>query len=594
MQAQAIYKLIRGIKIFDSVSDEMLRLLCESMSMVSIKGGDYLMKQGDQADGLYILFHGRMTVSVKTPQEENHKIGEIGVGDIVGEMALLTDLPRSATVRAVRDCQLVKIDRHLFESIIKNHTQAAMGVVSACVKRLLPSFAEKKHGVKSICVVPCDRTVNIQDFTQQLSDGFQKYIKIKTLNSTDPELNQKIKEDSSALYAWLSELENQHDLLVYIADHQLSDFTKLALSQSDKLIRVTTPRAELNHDLVQYIDKSPYLLAEKYLVIVHEPSTKIPEGTADILAELRCDQHFHVALPEDYQRVARFMLGRSLSLVFSGGGLRGIAHQGLVAAFYEKNLPVDLSAGTSFGSLPAVFCGLRMSSEQMIEVWASIVDKIKKVVDLTLPIAALSKGEVLYEVLTQVMPPSIHMEDLWIPCFSVSTNISSFTTTMHRTGPAWEAVRASLSIPGIFPPVILGDEVFVDGASMNNLPVDLMGTINNQGTIVASIASGKPGHIHYTGYDHSISGWSLLSELIKHKEPAKLPSIIETMLTASLAASTLHQEKMAIAADYCFDLGVDQYKLMDIEHWREMREQGYQTALKLMDQYGMTPQRLGI
>jgi predicted acylesterase/phospholipase RssA len=509
-------------------------------------------------------------------------------------MALLTDLPRSATVRAVRECQLVKIDRTLFQSIIQNHTQAAMGVVSACVKRLLPSFVEKKHGVKSISVIPCDRSVNIQDFSEKLSDGFQKYIKIKILDSHDSELERKLKEDTSALYSWLSELETQHDLLVYVADHQLTEFTKLALSQSDKIIRVTSPRAELNRDLVNYIDNSPNLLAEKYLVIIHDPSTKIPEGTAELLAQLKCDQHFHVALPEDYQRVARFMLGRSLSLVFSGGGLRGIAHQGLVGAFYERNLPVDLSAGTSFGSLPAVFCGLRMSSEQMVEVWASMVEKIRKVVDLTLPIAALSKGEVLYEVLTQAMPPSIYMEDLWIPCFSVSTNITEFVTTMHRTGPAWEAVRASLSIPGIFPPVVSGDNVYVDGASMNNLPVDLMGTINNQGTIIASIASGKPGHMHYTGYDHSISGWSLLTEMFSHKEPGKVPGILETMLTASLAASTLHQNRMAAAADYTFDLGVDQYKLMDIEHWREMREIGYQTALKLMDKYGMTQQSLGI
>jgi predicted acylesterase/phospholipase RssA len=594
MQTQAIYQLIRGIKVFDTVSDDMLRLLADSMSLVAINGGDYLMRQGEPADCLYILAHGRLIVSVKTPHEADHKIGEIGVGDIVGEMALLTDLPRSATVRAVRDCQLVKIDRPLFKSIIQNHTQAAMGVVSECVKRLLPHFTEKKHGVKTLCILPCDAMVDMVKFASTLCDAFKKYINIKILHARDPELIEKRKQDSSALYTWLADLETKHDLLVYIADHALNDFTKLALSQSDKLIRVTSPKAELNQELVNYVNQSKTILADKYLVVVHPPETKMPSGTAKLLAALPSTQHFHVAQPDDYQRVARYMLGRSVSVVFSGGGLRGIAHQGLITAFYERNLPIDLASGTSFGSLPAVFCGLKITPDEMLEVWKSIVEKIKKVVDVTLPLAAISKGEVLYDLLTQVVPPSIMMEDLWIPCFSVSTNISTFTPKMHTRGPAWEAIRASLSIPGIFPPVIDGDDVLVDGASMNNLPVDLMATMNNQGTIMASIASGKPAHIHYAGYDQSLSGWRMISELFHHSVPAIVPSIVETMLTASLAASTLHQERMATTADYTFDLGVDHYKLLDIVHWMQIRETGYQTALKLIDLYGLSPEKLHV
>ena len=64
------------------------------------------------------------------------------------------------------------------------------------------------------------------------------------------------------MYYWLAELETQHDLLVYITDHELNDFTKLALSQSDKLIRVTNPKAELNRELINYVNQSKTLLAE--------------------------------------------------------------------------------------------------------------------------------------------------------------------------------------------------------------------------------------------------------------------------------------------------------------------------------------------
>lgn len=584
-----IYQLIRGIKVFDSVSDDTLRTLAESMSMVSLGSGEYLLKQGELADCMYILAQGRLLVTVTNNHGVEHKVGEIGVGDIVGEMSLLTDMPRSASVRAVRDCRLVVIERSLFRSLVKDHAQAAMGIVSACVKRLLPNFTEKKHGVKSLCILPCDAAVNVKDFTLKMADALQKYISIKIIDPKDPEFLQRYSQDSSALHTWLTEQEQSHDLLVYVTDNKLDDFARLAISQSDKILRVTTPRADLNKQLVDYVNQSPSILAEKYLIIVHESATKLPEGTADLLREMPCTEHFHVAQKADYERVARYMLGRSISLVFSGGGLRGIAHQGLVAAFHERGIPIDMTGGTSFGALPTVFCGLRMSPDEMLEVWKSMVPKIKKIVDLTLPLAAIGKGEVLYEILTSAIPSSICLEDLWIPTFCVSTNITNFATNMQTSGPAWLAVRASMSIPGIFPPVIHHSDVLVDGASMNNLPVDLMGTINNQGTIIASVASGKPGHMHYAGYGKSLSGWRMLSKIFNpHQEPL-VPSIVETMLTASLAASTLHQERMCAAADYTFDLGVDKYKLLDIVHWEEIRETGYETALRLIDEYGLKP-----
>lgn len=591
MQTQGIYQFIRGIKFFDSVPDATLQEISASLSLVALKGGDYLIKQGEKGDCMYILAYGRLFVTVKTSHPEEKRVGEIGVGDVVGEMALLSDMPRSASVRAVRDCVLIKIDRSIFEKLVKEHTQAAMGIVSSCVKRLMPNFNEKRHSVKTLCVMPCDDACDIRAFAIRLSDALRRYIKIRVIFEDDQEVLELMSKGTGSVYSWISNSEKQHDLLIFVTGHKLNEFTKLAVSQADKIIRVSTQRAELNQELVDYVNQSSSILAEKYLVITHPSDTKMPESTAVVLNEIPCVQHFHAAKPEDYQRIARFLLGRAISVVFSGGGLRGIAHQGLIRAFHERGIPIDMAAGTSFGSLPTVFCGMGFSPEETLEVWKKLVERIKKVVDLTLPVAAISKGEVLYNLLTDAIPPSIYMEDLWFPTFTVATNISNFTTTMINRGPAWEAVRASLSIPGIFPPFIENGQVLVDGASMNNLPVDLMGKINNEGTIIAAVASGKPGQGLYAGYTGGLSGWSLL--FANRAEP-KVPSILETMMSASLAASTYHQELMCAKADYTFDLGVDQYKLLDIEHWEEINETGYRNALKLIDHYGLTPEKLGV
>lgn len=585
MNNQSIYELIRGIKFFDSVPSEMLKELAELMQHVEIPSGNYLMKQGDSADCLFILTHGRMRVTVNNSDGEENKVGEIGVGDIVGEMALLTDLPRSASVRALRDCSLIKIDRKLFEKINKEQTQAAMGIVSECVKRLLPNFNEKKRGVKSISLISCSPSLDMESFSENFTAALSKYIKVKIIT----EKNSESLEPSK-----LAELENSFDMLIYVSNEGMTEFTKFAISQSDKILMVAEPHKKLDLKIAEYINQKDLFLAEKYLMLLHPSSTDFPQGTREILSSIPCDEHFHLKQKSDFERVARYLLGRSVSIVFSGGGLRGIAHQGLYTALYERGIPIDMAAGTSFGSIPAVLIGMGYTPDQMLDAWKSLVEKIKKVVDFTLPLAAISKGEVLYELLSETIPIHIDMEDLWIPTFAVSTNIANFSTHMHRTGPAWEAVRASLSIPGVFPPIVQGSNIFVDGASMNNLPVDLMSQINNQGTILASVASGKPTVREYSGYTEALSGWRMLPELISHTSQPLVPGIIDTLLASSLAACNAHEQAMLARADFAFDLGVDQFALLDSENWAQIRQKGYETAVKLIDEYELTPQKLGI
>jgi predicted acylesterase/phospholipase RssA len=93
--------------------------------------------------------------------------------------------------------------------------------------------------------------------------------------------------------------------------------------------------------------------------------------------------------------------------------------------------------------------------------------------DMTLPISSLLAGKKLDRVLRGHLGDA-DIEDLWLPFFCVSTDLSRAEMVVHERGRLWKSVRASCSIPGLFPPLPLAGRTLVDGGLVDNLPLDLM------------------------------------------------------------------------------------------------------------------------
>jgi predicted acylesterase/phospholipase RssA len=114
--------------------------------------------------------------------------------------------------------------------------------------------------------------------------------------------------------------------------------------------------------------------------------------------------------------------------------------------------------------------------------------------DYTLPFLSLVRGAKVARLLEQTFG-DLHIEDLWRPYFCVSSNLTTGTLAVHRDGPLADALRASISIPGLLPPVIMGQDAHVDGGVMNSLPVDVTGargaTVSNA-CVVFRICKGLP------------------------------------------------------------------------------------------------------
>ena len=129
-----------------------------------------------------------------------------------------------------------------------------------------------------------------------------------------------------------------------------------------------------------------------------------------------------------------------------------MTHVGVIRAFAEAGVPIDAIGGTSFGGIIAGYHSLGLDWQGIRdELWRT-VGRPGAPVDLTLPVVALSKGRKLMDVLTTSFG-DVLIEDLWTRMFCVSSNLSTGHPLVHSDGSLRMALRASVAIPGVFPPV---------------------------------------------------------------------------------------------------------------------------------------------
>lgn len=245
-------------------------------------------------------------------------------------------------------------------------------------------------------------------------------------------------------------------------------------------------------------------------------------------------------------RIARRVSGRSLGLILSGGGARGFAHIGVIAALVEAGFEVDRLGGCSMGAYIAGMSALGLDDDQIRDRCHDELVRRAPFNDWTVPRVALIRSRKAAKMLDRVFG-ELQVEELARPLFTVSADLLSSRIVVHRRGPLIEAVGASMSIPGLVPPVSRGGRLLVDGGVLNNLPVDLMHD-TPEGPIVAVDVvrrlESQPG------------------------DTVRIPSIMETMTRATVLGSVERAERNRRLATLMIspevqDIGLREFKALD-------------------------------
>jgi NTE family protein len=300
-------------------------------------------------------------------------------------------------------------------------------------------------------------------------------------------LPKGVQLDSTEATQALNQLESSYDYLIFLADAELTPWSQKAVRHADLVLAVATEDADPAPNALEQLAAAFVNTEARRLVIVHERREPL-SGTARWLRRRSLAMHHHVAMDDrgTITRLYRFINGTALGLIACGGGALCAAHVGLYKALIESGFEFDIIGGTSAGAAMGAAFAMGKHPDDIDRGTHDIFVTNHAMQRYTWPRYSLLDHR-HYDTQLSRYFAGTNIEDLWIPYFSVSTNLSSYELHRHVRGNLFDAIRASGSIPVLLPPVYTPEgEMLVDGCLLDNVPIRTMHELKSGPNVVVS------------------------------------------------------------------------------------------------------------
>lgn len=550
--------------LFGRLDATTRRALGAAMVRLGLPGGRPLFKAGEPADALYLVASGSLGVF----DGPTHLVRQLGAGMSVGEASLLGDGRRHRTVRALRDSELLRLDRPTFEALLHRHPDLLLQLARDTVARMQPRVREEQttDSPRTFALVAADAGVPARTLAMQLARELEALGSAVVLDAQQG-------RDRSA--DWFAEREAQARFVIYLDESKDPAWRRRCLRQADVLL----PAARANDPARPWPDLAHPAAARhrpRHLLLIH-PGHRVALGSAArwraaFSGEL---MHHHVCRAADMTRVARLVSGHGRGLVLAGGGARGLAHLGALRALAEAGHRFDAIGGSSIGAI----VGAGIAAGWNIDEWQSrCVNAFLRgrlLSDWTVPLVALTRGARATRTLRGTFG-ALAIEDLPVPFFATATSLSGAGPRVLRQGPLWLALRASSAIPGVLPPVLQDGEVLVDGALANNLPTDVMAA---DGLAHITALDIRAEITLRAGVDEAVTPpwWRVLLE--RDRRPGLVSSLVRAGMVSGEAAAL---ERRALAHRLVTP-SLDHVGVLDWKDWRRAVEAGYRATVEVLE-----------
>ena len=576
-------------ELFGALDDATRAALQSEMSWVFLPRDEVLFREGDPGDALYVVLQGRLQIVRERAGLAPQVLREIGRGEPVGELAMLNGAPRSSTVRAVRDTELLRLSQPGFQALLERRPQAARPLLQTLARRLEQATAEQPRAAARatvVALVPLGGAptgdVLAALLAEQGEHGRARAIDAAAFDAEHGrDAAQTPPEHPRALYLneWMQRQEGAHDVLLLSAHAAPDAWSRRCLRQADRILLVARAGDAAGLGAFEALAGPSRTTAARELVLLHKDPARRPSGTGAWLDATGAVRHHHVraGVAEDARRVSRFLGSRAVGLVLSGGGARGFAHAGVVRALGEAGVPIDFVGGVSMGSLVAGCHAFGFDFQETVRALrASFVDT-RPHRGYTLPLVSVFSPAKTERALSATFGDTA-IEDLWINYFCVASNITRAALHLFRRGPLWKAMRASGSFPGLLPPVPLDGELLVDGGVLDNLPVDVLRGLCPGPALVSDTNQDVDLEV-----DPSLERAPTVAEAMMGRlrgGRAGVPGPATVLFRAVECRQLVHRRQQRAGAAFLFDLPVGEYGLLDFPRIDAIVEAGYRWAVE--------------
>jgi predicted acylesterase/phospholipase RssA len=304
-------------------------------------------------------------------------------------------------------------------------------------------------------------------------------------------------------------------------------------------------------------------VARQALLLLHPGSPETLDGTAAWLEERPVDFYLHLreGVTADFDRLVRVIDGSALGLVLGGGGARGFAHLGVYQAMVEAGYVVDWVGGSSIGAVMASGVALGLPPEEAIARARLAFVGGRPFGDMTLPVVSLLRGRRMERLIAAHLGGMI--EDLPLPYYCLTTALGSGQSRFHDRGSLAQALRASVSIPGVFPPTVIDGELCIDGGILDNLPVDRMRGRPVGRVVAVDVTARQSYHVDYPAVP---SPWAVLAgRYLPFRPRYRVPGFISVMLKAAEVGTMAAARRAGDRADLLIRPDVSRFSLTNVK-----------------------------
>ncbi len=499
----SIYQLLRHSPLCHGLAADELHRIADALRSVDYAAGAVVARQGEPGRSMFLVSQGRVRVTLSRDHEPPRLLAYLGRGDHFGDMALLGDKVRPATITAVVDSELLELDQERFDQLLVSVPGLAANLSRALVLRLRQEMTRRRRRERPTIVGLVNTTARTQGLIRHLAtalaargESFEVLTdRVEKWPSESGYFIERIPsaptagERAARVRARIEQvIGHQGRVLLDLTQQSSPSELALLLAPCEEVWWLVDSRFSQSavERLQTLLDTAPHLGPRIHWVwILHRderfaPYLRTPPVIAPIDFKITLEDAAEQASwrqRQGVERLVRHLRGTRLGIALGGGGARGLAHLGVLRALDHEGIHFDLVAGTSSGALMGLaYCGGWRPDTAMESLRTALTPaRLFRLLPGGMRWYLWSKyRRMAWDLMLRPYLHDTRLEQLQVPLLVLAVDLISGAQVVRERGDAVHAVMESINLPYFSKPILRDGMALVDGGVLNNLPVDVL------------------------------------------------------------------------------------------------------------------------